>query len=162
MTDEEKKEFEEFLKWKAQKAQKESATTETAKEPIKVDVDAKVNASITPSVNINWYQKLTDRQKALMMVYIIWFIVHVLFLVSGRGRNHFFPWIHKARGTIDYAFARQHGWAPVPPEQWKIDWDIDYYGLPEFIVYVILVPVVVFFIYTLYNNMKSTPSQPNE
>ena len=143
MTDEEKKEFEEFLKWKAEKAQKESATTETAKEPIKVDVNAKVNANITPSVNMNWFQKLTINQKYCFMAYVIWFVVHVLLLVSGKGHDGFFPRLHKYY------------------DGWTLEWKIIMYGFPEFIVYVILIPIIILFIYILIKNNKETKSNPS-
>ena len=62
MTEEEKKEFEEFLKWKAEKAKKTEPPVKES-EPIKVDVNASVNAKIAPSVNMGWYQKLSNKQK---------------------------------------------------------------------------------------------------
>lgn len=160
MTDEEKKEFEEFLKWKAEKAekaQKESATTETVKEPIKVDVNANVNASITPSVNMNWYQKLTVNQKYCLMAYVIWFVVHVLLLVSGKGRDGFFPRLYK-----DYDWWHQYTMpttrAGMEKFSWALEWEIKMYGFPEFIVYVILIPVVILFIYILLKNNKKVTS----
>lgn len=158
MTEEEKKEFEEFLKWKAEREEnaKDSKPTEATIDPIKVDVNAKVNANIAPSLNMGWYQKLTVGEKNLLMVYIIWLIVHVLLVVSGKGKDHFFPRIYKAPGMTDYAHLRQHGWAPVPPEHWTIKWNLDYYGFPEFIIYVVLVPVIVYFIYTLWRNKKKS------
>lgn len=157
MTDEEKKEFEDFLKWKAEKAK----ATDGAKkeESIKIDVNAKVNANIAPSVNIGWYKKLSVGQKNLLLIYVIWFVVHILFLVSGEGADHFFPRIYKASGMLDYAHLRQHGWAPVPPKQWTIEWDLDYYGFPEFIVYAVLIPIIIYFIYTLFKKNKKAMSE---
>lgn len=143
MTEEDKKEFEEFLKWKAEKAEmtKEAKTASELKDSVMIDVNAKVNANVTPSVNIEWYHKLTGSQKNLLMFYLIWFIVHLLLLASGKGRKGFFP----------------------GPRNWNYDsWDIDRYGLPEFIVYVVLAPVVVYFVYSIYMNLNNqTPSQLN-
>ena len=67
MTAEEKKEFEEFLKWKAEKVEKakEAETANETKDSIKIDVNAKVNANVAPSVNMGWYKKLTSGQKNL-------------------------------------------------------------------------------------------------
>ncbi len=161
MTEEEKKEFEEFLKWKAERTSANASPTDTGKGAVKLDVNANVNAKITPTVNIGWYQKLTSGQKNCLMIYVVWTIVHILLLVSGEGRDHFFPRIYKTQDLPDYTHLRQHGWAPVPPEHWTIKWDLDYYGFPEFIVYVFLVPVIVFFIYVFLKNknMTQTPTR---
>lgn len=59
-------------------------------------------------------------------------IIHILLLVSGSGRNGFFP-------------------------KWSlgIEWDIDMYGLPEFITYVVLIPFVLFLLWKFYISHKS-------
>ena len=101
MTEEEKKEFEEFLKWKAERASANTSPTDTGKGAVKLDVNANVNAKITPTVNIDWYQKLTSGQKSCLKVYVVWIIVHILLLVSGKGRDHFFPRIYKTQELPD-------------------------------------------------------------
>ena len=46
---------------------------------------------------------------------------------------------------------------------WALEWEIKMYGFPEFIVYVILIPVVILFIYILLkNNKKVTSSLSNK
>ena len=58
---------------------------------INIDVNAKVNAkNIAPSINMGWYHKLAISQKKLLLSYVIWFVVHLLLLVSGKGEKHFF------------------------------------------------------------------------
>lgn len=142
MTEKERKEFEEFLKWKSEREKKKQ-------KPMEIDVNAKVNANVSPSINMGWYHKLTNGQKNVLMVYAIWFIVHVILLVSGEGEDHFFPRIYKAHGMPNYEHLRQHGWAFTPPDHWTIKWDLDYYGWPEFIVYVLLIPVIIYYLYIL-------------
>lgn len=94
MTEEEKKEFEEFLKWKAEKA-KETEPSVKGSEPIKVDVNANVNAKIAPSVNMGWSQKLSCKQKNWLGVYSVWSVIHLLLLVCGEGKDKFFPHIYQ-------------------------------------------------------------------
>lgn len=163
MTEEEKKEFEEFLKWKAEKA-KETEPSVKGSEPIKVDVNANVNAKIAPSVNMGWSQKLSCKQKNWLGVYSVWSVIHLLLLVCGEGKDKFFPHIYQGYNYTEeyYERMRKFGFAPSPEEEWKIKWDLDYYGLPEFIVYVVLVPLVIYFIYILFKNKKkATPSNSN-
>lgn len=157
MTEEEKKEFEEFLKWKAEKV-KETEPPVKENESIKVDFNAKINANIAPSVNMGWYRKLSSSQKNWLGAYSIWSVIHLLLLVCGEGKNRFFPYIYQGFNYTEdyYDRIRKLGSAPSPEKEWMIDWNLAYYGFPEFIVYVVLVPVIVYFIYTVYNNYKKT------
>lgn len=70
--------------------QNEVTTSEAKPKPIKVDVNAKVDAKLVPSINTSWYKKFTDLQKKLLWGYGAWFLLHLILLVSGRGRNGFF------------------------------------------------------------------------
>lgn len=100
--------------------------------PIKVDVKADINAKLAPSVDTSWFKKLSNKQKNCLYGYGVWVIIHILLLVSGSGRNGFFP-------------------------KWSlcIEWDIDMYGLPEFITYVVLIPFVLFLLWKFYISHKS-------
>lgn len=49
--------------------QNEVTTSEAKPEPIKVDVNAKVDAKLVPSINTSWYKKFTDLQKKLLWGY---------------------------------------------------------------------------------------------
>ncbi|GEM_PF-6052191 len=153
MTEEEKMEFEEFLKWKEEKAKNAPKSHRKGSSPVKVDVNATVDAKIAPSVNLGWYKKLTGGQKNGLKVYVVWFIVHILLLVSGKGRNGFFPRLYK-----DYDWWHQYTMprtsAGMEKYSWALEWNIDKYGFPEFIIYVVLAPVVVYFAYSFYKSKK--------
>lgn len=128
-----------------------------AEEPIKVDVNAKVDAQIAPTLNMGWYQKLSGKQKNWLGLYCVWFVIHLILLVCGEGRDKFYPYIYKGRNiTQEYIDrVRTFGSAPSLPEEWMIEWNLDYYGLPEFLLYVVLIPLVVFFIYKLFSSQKT-------
>ncbi len=120
-------------------------------------IDANVNAKITPSFsfNTNWIKNLSYGQKIWAGIYSVWIIIHLLLLVSGEGKDRFFPYIYKKSGPIDYESLRQFGVAPAPEKHWTIKFDVDYYGWPEFLIYVLLIPLCVFFAYKIYTNYKS-------
>ena len=137
---------------------KESITeSPRTEEPIKVDVNANVKAQIAPSVNLGWYQKLSGKQKKWLGVYCVWFVTHLILLVCGEGKDKFFPHIFKGHNYTEeyYERIRTYGSAPVPPEEW----DIDYYGLPEFLIYVVLIPLVIYYIYKIFSTQKSIGKQ---
>ena len=143
---------------------KESITeSPKTEEPIKVDVNANVKAQIAPSVNLNlgWYKKLTTNQKNWLGVYCVWFVIHLILLVCGEGKDKFFPHIFKGHNYTEeyYERIRTYGSAPVPPEEWEIMWNIDYYGLPEFLIYVVLIPLVIYYIYKIFSTQKSIGKQ---
>ena len=122
--------------------------------PIHLNVDA----SIAPSTK--WFQniRLTGTQKNVLLAYAVWFVVHLILLVSGDGRSKFFPHIYKG---CDYSEAyynqiRNNGWAYAPKEHWKIDWNVDYYGFQEFIIYVVLIPLIIYVCYRVYKKYKQS------
>lgn len=138
MTEDEKREFEEFLKWKEEKTR---AIDE--KKSIVVDDDNKANERIKPPIGI-WYLKLTNGQKNWLMVYLIWFIIHVVLLVSGKEYHD------------DYGYVPSGFYPFGDCDSFSEFFDscdffaLYYYSTTEFIVYVVLIPVVFYFIYTLY------------
>lgn len=73
----------------------------------------------------------------------------------------FFPHIYKGRNITEAHLerVRTYGSAPAPPEEWMIKWNIDYYGLPEFLIYVVLIPLVIYFIYKIFITQKSIGKQ---
>lgn len=135
-------------------------TPDTKPEPIKVDVNAKLDAKLAPTINVNtnWIKNLTNTQKWIFSIYSVWFLTHLLLLISGKGERHFFPYIHKGRHYTEafYERVRTFGSAYLPKEEWMIDWDVDKYGLQEFIVYVALLPLLIFLGYKGYKLYKAS------
>lgn len=98
-----------------------------------MEEDKKQNSAVgKESIIIRWYQKLTYGEKNGLKVYIIWFLTHCALLGAGENHDCFFPWHYS-----------------------RLEWDIDDYGLPEFIVYVALIPIVIYFIYSFYKKNKT-------
>lgn len=120
-------------------------TKQVAKKQIpddkKIEVRASVNATIQPSIKTPFIEKLKSYPR-IVFIFSLWFVVHIIFLVSGDGRKGFFPHIY----YTDYV--------PYSERGWKIEWDLDRYGLPEFIIYVILIPMIIFGICKLYKPCK--------
>lgn len=83
------------------------------------------------SVIIAFYQKLTNREKNCLKAYIIWFLVHCVLLASGENGSSFYPWHYS-----------------------DLEWKTYEYGLPEFIVYVALIPIILCFAYSFYKGKK--------
>ena len=61
----------------------------------------------------------------LLLIYSIWFFIHLLLLIDGEGIDGFYPYIQKG----------------------DISWKTWYYGFPEFVFYVILFPLIILAIY---------------
>lgn len=107
----------------------------------KIEVNASVNATIKPSFKTPFIEKLKSYPR-ITFVYSLWFIIHIILLASGDGRRGFFPKIYYS----DYGTYSERGW--------KIEWDLDRYGLPEFLIYVLLIPLLVFGICKFYKVYK--------
>ena len=88
---------------------------------------------------ISWCHELTKREKICLKVYIVWFLIHCALLGAGENEDGFFPW-------NSYGFR----WYNL-----RCDWNVDHYGFPEFIVYVALIPVVMYFIYSSRKQNKN-------
>lgn len=87
----------------------------------------------------------------------IWFLINCVLLACGENRDGFWPhtYMHRER-VAEHTRLEYIPWTgetvdakywDLGPEQTKINWDLDYYGLSEFIIYAILVPFIIFLIY---------------
>lgn len=114
----------------------------------KVEIAGNVNAQISPTFpNLTSFIK---EHSVLVIVYTLWFLTNLILLLSGSGHNHFWPYIHKTGGYYD----RFYQGGTYVKETTKIDWNLKYYGWPEFIVYIAIVPLVLFIIYKAYNKYE--------
>ena len=123
------------------------------KEPIRVQVEANVS-----STQKKEKFRLSSAVKGWLLVYAIWFVIHVLLLISGGAQSPFFPNIYKSPDydELFYKNLNEYGFAIVPrTNHWNIDWNISYYGLKEFIVYVFLFPLIIYACYKVYKVIKS-------
>lgn len=67
--------------------------------------------------------RFIKRHTTILIIYGIWFMVHLALL--GAGDNY-------------------SGFCPHKTHYGHLKWDVDYYGFPEFVVYVFLIPLVLF------------------
>lgn len=82
------------------------------------------------------YEKLSPEGKKWFWAYVIWLTIHLTLLASGDSDCNeygFFPW-HEVWG------------------KWELEWELKVYGLPEFLVYTVLIPVIIFVISRIARN----------
>lgn len=98
------------------------------------------------STLIDWLKKLSSKQKIALYCYVFCFFIHSTLLASGDNHGGFYPFIQSWKL---YSTWRDH-----------IDfYAVQSYGVPEFIVYVALVPLVLFALYKLYQSERIRKSK---
>lgn len=113
-----------------------------------VEISGNISAQIAPSFpNITSFIK---EHSVLVLIYALWFLTNVILLISGNGHNHFWPYIHTTGGYYD----RFYQGGSYVKETTKIDWSLVYYGWPEFIVYVAIIPLAIFILYRIYKRYE--------
>ncbi len=68
----------------------------------KVEVRGNINAQIAPS--FPHASKFFKKNYAIIISYVLWFLINLIMLISGNGHNHFWPYIHKTGGYYDKFF----------------------------------------------------------
>lgn len=86
-----------------------------------------------------------------VIVYCIWFSLNLIFLFGGHGYTHFWPYIH-----VENVY-RPYYVDPLIHDitHMTIDWNLRYYGINEFIIYVFIIPLIICFIYLKRNPILS-------
>ena len=113
------------------------------------EITVKLTGEVDQSVSSNLMTRLLNvvQQHAIVAsLYIIWFVINLILLAAGENENGFWPHLYKSYGHTE------------------ISWDIDRYGLSEFLVYAILVPFITFVSYKFIEkqyNIKN-PGTPNK
>lgn len=91
----------------------------------------------------------------ISIIYSLWFLINLILLISGSGHSHFWPYIHTSGGYYDKFYLG----GTYIKESTNFDWSLKYYGWAEFIIYVFIIPIVVFSIYTLYKRFEKNQSK---
>lgn len=98
-----------------------------------------------------------SKHSVFFVIFGIWILVNCVFLANGESRDGFWPhtYIHRERVAehtrLEYLpwggeYVNAKSWN-LGPEEIKFNWDLKYYGIFEFIIYAILIPIMIFFIY---------------
>ena len=123
--------------------------SEQEKEPDSKDREYTVNLKLEGEINhsletnnLSFLTNLIRKHTVIVCIYIIWFILNIIFLVTGENEHGFWPYI------------TENG----------CSWDLGRYGLPEFLIYVILIPFVSLFFYKVFLKIANSkkPDTPNE
>lgn len=119
----------------------------------KVEISGNINAKLSPSFpSISNFVK---NHILISIIYSLWFLINLILLISGSGHPHFWPYVHKSGGYYDKFYLG----GTYIKENTNFDWSLKYYGWPEFIIYVFIIPIVVFSIYTLYKRFEKNQSK---
>lgn len=79
---------------------------------------------------------ISEKQKKYLIIYVIWVLIHIICWMFGK------PLIEKGHNT----FNPQNHFYPFTYWGWNSSYfNIDYYDGTEFLVYVLLIPLIVFF-----------------
>lgn len=146
----------------------ENVILQTENRKLKMEVDGEIKATIAPTLpNFTGIKSFIQTHSTFFIIVVVWVMINVLFLVNGDDRNGFWPHIYSHSETIwDYdrleynPFSKSYYTGRVGhqgPEETKIDWDLEYYGLSEFLIYAIIIPFIAFFVYNAilqYNRQK--------
>lgn len=143
------------------------------KETLKVEVGGEVKASLTPELpKLTGLKSFCRKNFALILTYGVWVIINVLLLVNGSDREGFWPhtYIHRERGAehthLEYIpwtgqTVEAKSW-DLGPEETKISWDVDTYGLSEFLIYVVLIPLLIYIGFKIFRYYKEQGSKPKK
>lgn len=117
--------------------------------PKEATVSVKLTGEVNQSVSSNLMTRLLNivqKHAIIASLYIVWFVINLILLAAGENENGFWPHIYEGY------------------EHTKISWDIDRYGLSEFLVYAVLIPFITFVSYKFLEkqyNVKN-PDTPNK
>lgn len=150
--------------------------TNTSETKVKMEVNGEIKATISPSLpKFNGFRTFINTHSVFVICASIWIILNFILLSAGDDRNGFWPHIYSHsetiwdHDTIEYnPFSESYYTGRVGhqgPKETKIDWDLKYYGLTEFLIYALLIPFVSFFIYSAilekYKNKTRKPIRFN-
>lgn len=144
---------------------------ETPNEPqkVKVEIEGEVKASLSPQLpKFTKVKNFVKNHVALSFIYGVWLIVNLLFLINGEGRNGFWPHTYTHRERVaEHTRLEYIPWTgqtvnakywDLGPEETKWDWDLDTYGWSEFLIYVVLIPLLLYGIFLIYQYFKKSNS----
>ncbi len=135
------------------------------KKSLKVELSGNVNASLIPELpQFTGLKKICNKNIAFVLAYGVWFIINLILLINGDDRKGFWPhtYTHHELGAehthLEYIPWTGHTieakYWDVGPEETKISWDIDTYGISEFLIYVVLIPLLIYIVFRVFKYFK--------
>ena len=144
-----------------------------SRETLKVELGGEVKASLTPELpKLTGLKNFCEKNLTLILIYSVWLIINVLLLVNGGDRKGFWPHTYTHRERVaehthfEYIPWTEHtvetkSW-DLGPEETKISWDVDTYGLSEFLIYVVLIPLLIYIGFQVFRYYKKQGSNPKK
>ncbi len=144
---------------------------------VKVELEGELKTTFSPKFpELTGLQNFCKNNIAILLIYGIWFVLNFILLVSGDGRNGFWPHPYLHRETLaEHSYKQYLPWSDkfvdskfwdLGPEEITLDWDIDRYGWSEFLTYVVLIPLIIIAIRYIYkyfkNKSETTKFDPSE
>lgn len=128
--------------------------------PLHTELGGEIRIKLGP--NSSMLKKINTfiaKHSAFFVISGIWFVINCILLASGGDRDGFWPHTYSHRERVaEHTRLEYIPWTgetvdakywDLGPEQIKINWDLDYYGFSEFLIYAILVPFIIFLIYNI-------------
>lgn len=116
----------------------------------------KINGNISISNNESFFNRVisfSSKHRNVCGIYALWFLVNVILLICGSDKKGFFPRIFK-----DYQWWHEYTMpttrAGYEKYSWNIEWKTANYGWVEFVIYIALIPILLYFGYLLYDKYK--------
>lgn len=138
---------------------------------LKVELGGNLKASLAPELpKFTWLKDFYKNHIALVFTYGLWFLVNLLLLINGNDRKGFWPHTYKYRDRVaEHTHLEYIPWTgqtvegkswDLGPEVTKWDWDIDRYGWSEFLVYVVLIPFLIYIGFRIFKYFKNRSDRP--
>ena len=136
------------------------------RETLKVELGGEVKASLTPELpKLTGLKNFYRNNLALILTYGVWIIINVLLLVNGGDGEGFWPHIYSyysyGAGGAELTCFGYTLWTAQTVG--AISWDVDTYGLSEFLIYVVLIPLLIYIgfkVFRYYKEQESKPKKP--
>lgn len=140
---------------------------------VKVELGGNVKASLTPELpNLTGLQNFCKKHFALILTFAVWFFINLLLLINGGDMKGFWPHTYSDRERgAEHTHLEYIPWTgqtveakswDLGPEETKISWDIDYYGWSEFLIYVVLIPLVFYIGFRIFIYFRDNSNKPKK
>ena len=133
----------------------QAKSVHSAKESV-IGQTININGNIDISNNKTFFNRIIScllKHKGVYLTYAVWFLLNIILLICGSDRKGFFPRIFK-----DYKW--WHGYTMPTTRSgyedysWSIKFKIENYAWVEFVVYIALIPLLIYIGCILYGKYK--------
>jgi len=143
----------------------------TEQHNLRVELGGNLKASLAPELpKFTGLKNFYKNHAVLVLTYGLWFFLNLLLLINGDDRKGFWPHTYTDRDRVaEHTHLEYIPWTgqtvegkswDLGPEETKWDWDIDRYGWSEFLVYVVLIPFLIFIGFRIFKYFKDGRNRP--